>query len=480
MACACYKPRMLAELSLALSVGWAAYLVVLSAWIILQKRSSASTLAWILGLSLLPVVGFALYHWFGPMRIKRQAVRRRRNRQRIGQVDEWTEHATLAALAQQPIAARAIRLTQRITAQPISTAQRIDMLSDGGATFDALLRAIAEAQQHVHLEYYIVEPDHVGTAIRDALIRAVARGVRVRLLADAVGSARLNWRFLKPLRDAGGEVVFFHPFRLATLKPLLNLRTHRKIVVVDGRLGFAGGVNLTDQQDERRRPDAFRDLHLRIEGEAVHGLQAVFIEDWMYATRRPLVQHGLFPTLPPGELAAQWLPSGPDNRWEPIHRVLVQAIHDASERLWLVTPYFVPTESARIALTSAALRGVDVRLLVPRRADTWLVTLASRSFFDELLRAGVRVYEYLPRMLHTKAMLVDDGLCVLGSANFDERSFRLNFELCVALHGRAPAAALATILQADLAQAREVTRPRGLSFWHRLAEASARLFAPLL
>jgi cardiolipin synthase A/B len=471
---------MLAELSLALSVGWAAYLVVLSAWIILQKRSSASTLAWILGLSLLPVVGFALYHWFGPMRIKRQAVRRRRNRQRVGSVDEWTEHATLAALAQQPSAARAIKLIQRITSQPISTAQRIDMLSDGATTFDALLRAIAEAQQHVHLEYYIVEPDHTGTRIRDALIKVATRGVRVRLLADAVGSARLNWRFLKPLRDAGGEVVFFHPFRLATLKPLLNLRTHRKIVVIDGRVGFAGGVNLTDQQDERQRPDAFRDLHLRIEGEAVHGLQAVFIEDWMYATRRPLIQHGLFPTLPPGELAAQWLPSGPDNRWEPIHRVMMQAINDARQRLWLVTPYFVPTDAARFALTSAALRGVDVRLLVPRRADTLLVTLASRSFFDELLRAGVRVFEYLPRMLHTKAMLVDDQLSILGSANFDERSFRLNFELCVCLHGQAPASTLRQIIETDLTHSREVLRPRVLPLWRRLAEATARLFAPLL
>ncbi len=471
---------MLAELSVALSVGWAAYLVVLSAWIILQKRSSASTLAWILGLSLLPVIGFALYHWFGPMRVKRQAMRRRRNRQRVGQGDEWTEHATLAALAQQPNAARAIALIQRITAQPISTAQRIDMLSDGATTFDALLRAIAEARQHVHLEYYIVEPDHTGTRIRDALIDVAARGVRVRLLADAVGSARLNWRFLKPLRDAGGEVVFFHPFRLATLKPLLNLRTHRKIVVIDGRVGFAGGVNLTDQQDERQSPDAFRDLHLRIEGEAVLGLQAVFVEDWMYATRRPLIQHGLFPTLPPGELAAQWLPSGPDNRWEPIHRVMMLAINDARRRLWLVTPYFVPTDAARFALTSAALRGVDVRLLVPRRADSWLVTLASRSFFDELLRAGVRVFEYLPRMLHTKAMLVDDQLSILGSANFDERSFRLNFELCVCLHGQAPTSTLRQIIETDLTLSREVLRPRSLPLWRRLAEATARLFAPLL
>lgn len=471
---------MLAELSLVLSVGWAAYLVVLSAWIVLQKRSSASTMAWILGLSLLPVVGFALYHWFGPMRIKRQALRRRRNRQRLGQVDDWIEPATLAALAEQPASARAITLTQRTTAQPLSTAQRIDMLSDGAATFSALLEAIGNARQHVHLEYYIVEPDQTGMAIREALIKAAARGVQVRLLADAVGSARLNWRFLKPLRDAGVEVAFFHPFRLATLKPLLNLRTHRKIVVIDGRIGFAGGVNLTDQQDERVRPNAFRDLHLRIEGEAVHGLQAVFIEDWMYATRKPLIQHGLFPTLPPGELAAQWLPSGPDNRWEPIHRVLVQAIHDASQRLWLVTPYFVPTEAARFALTSAALRGIDVRLLVPRRADTWLVTLASRSFYDELLRAGVRVFEYLPRMLHTKAMLVDSQLSILGSANFDERSFRLNFELCVCLHGQAPAATLQHIIETDLGHTREVIRPRILPLWRRLAEATARLFAPVL
>ncbi len=461
-----------------LGLGWAVYLTALSIWIVLQKRPPVSTLAWILTLAALPVLGFLIYHWLGPVRIRRQQIKRRRSRRRLER-EALSECDVLGALAS-PLEQRQARLVERLTRQATSTALRVELLSDGEATFESLLRAIREAREHVHLEYYIVEPDRTGTAVRDALIEAVRRGVAVRLLADSVGSAKLSRHFLRPLREVGVEVVFFHPFRLATLKPLLNLRTHRKIAVIDGRIGFTGGINLSDTQDERVRADAYRDLHLRIEGAAVNGLQQVFVEDWLYASKRPLHQHGMFPLLPPGEIALQWLPSGPDTPQEPIHRAMLQAMGDAERRIWLVTPYFVPPEPALYALTCAAQRGIDVRVLVPKRADTRTVTYASRSYFDELQRAGVRVFEYQPRMLHTKALLVDDALCTLGSANFDARSFRLNFELCVNLYGEAPARALEAVLQEDFAHALEVQRPRRLSLGQKLAEAGARLLSPVL
>jgi cardiolipin synthase len=461
-----------------LGIGWALYLSALSVWIVLQKRPPVSTLAWILTLAALPVLGFVIYHWLGPVRIRRQQLKRRRSRRRLER-EPLSECDVLAALAS-PLEQRQARLVERLTRLAPTTAQRIELLSDGAATFEALLAALQAAREHIHLEYYIVEPDRTGQAIRDALIAARGRGVAVRFLVDAVGSANLSRGFLRPLREAGAELVFFHPFRLATLKPLLNLRTHRKIAVIDGRIGFTGGINLSDTQDERVRADAYRDLHLRIEGAAVNGLQQVFVEDWLYASRRPLQQHGLFPLLPPGEIPLQWLPSGPDTPQEPIHRAMLQAMGDAERRIWLVTPYFVPPEPALYALTRAAQRGVDVRVLVPRRADTRTVTYASRSYFDELLRAGARVFEYPPRMLHTKALLVDDSLCTLGSANFDARSFRLNFELCLNLYGAAPARALESVLQEDFAQAVEVRRPRRLSRAQKLAEAGARLLSPLL
>lgn len=461
-----------------LGIGWALYLSALSVWIVLQKRPPVSTLAWILTLAALPVLGFVIYHWLGPVRIRRQQLKRRRSRRRLER-EPLSECDVLAALAS-PLEQRQARLVERLTRLAPTTAQRVELLSDGAATFEALLAALQAAREYIHLEYYIVEPDRTGQAIRDALVEARARGVAVRFLVDAVGSANLSRGFLRPLREAGAEVEFFHPFRLATLKPLLNLRTHRKIAVIDGRIGFTGGINLSDTQDERVRVDAYRDLHLRIEGAAVNGLQQVFIEDWLYACRRPFQQHGLFPLLPPGEIPLQWLPSGPDTPQEPIHRAMLQAMGDAERRIWLVTPYFVPPEPALYALTRAAQRGVDVRVLVPKRADSRIVTYASRSYFDELLRAGVRVFEYPPRMLHTKALLVDEALCTLGSANFDARSFRLNFELCLNLYGAAPARALESVLLEDFAQAIEVRRPRRLSRAQKLAEAGARLLSPLL
>ena len=360
------------QLNYWLTLLWALYLVALSVWILLQKRPPVSTLAWILSLAALPVLGFAIYHWLGPVRIKRQTLKRRRSRmllEREPQPPGSDLYALQTRLEQQQA-----RLVERLTRSGPTTATRIDLLSDGEATFEALLRAVREAGEHIHLEYYIVEPDRIGTALRDALIERARAGVVVRFLIDAVGGSALKRRFLQPLREAGAEVEFFHPLRLATLKPLLNLRTHRKIAVIDGRIGFTGGINISDTQDERVRSDAYRDLHLRIEGAAVNELQQVFIEDWLYASRRPLQQHGLFPLLPPGEICLQWLASGPDTPQEPIHRAMLQAIGDAEQRVWLVTPYFVPTEPALYALTCAAQRGVDVRLLVPRRADTRTVT----------------------------------------------------------------------------------------------------------
>ncbi|MCG6118429.1 MAG: cardiolipin synthase [Aquimonas sp.] len=461
-----------------LPLGWALYLLALSVWIVLQKRPPVSTLAWILALAALPVLGFLVYHWLGPVRIRRQQIKRRRSRVRL----EHGSHEPGEALVgpQGALAERQARLVERLTGSAPLSASRVELLCDGEATFEALLRAVRGAREHIHLEYYIVEPDRIGHALREALIERARAGVAVRFLIDSVGGSGIGRRFLKPLREAGAEVVFFHPFRLATLKPLLNLRTHRKIAVIDGRIGFTGGINISDTQDERVRADAYRDLHLRLEGPAVNGLQQVFVEDWLYASRRPLRQHGLFPLLPPGQVAVQWLASGPDTPDEPIHRAMLQAIGDAERRLWLVTPYFVPTEPALYALTGAAGRGVDVRLLVPEQADTRLVTHASRSYFEDLLRAGVRVFEYTPRMLHTKALLVDDGLCTLGSANFDARSFRLNFELCVNMYGSEAITALERVVVEDFAHSREVLLPRRPGPLGRLAEAAARLLSPLL
>ncbi|HYM85895.1 MAG TPA: phospholipase D-like domain-containing protein, partial [Pseudoxanthomonas sp.] len=261
----------------------------------------------------------------------------------------------------------------------------------------------------------------------------------------------------------------------------------RKIVVVDGRVGFTGGINITDEENERIQHNAYRDLHLRMEGDVVRSLQVVFVEDWAYASGQKrkdfegtllwnAAESGL-----QGSISAQVVVSGPDSSWEAIHRLHVAAIHEARERVWLVTPYFVPGEAARMALTTAALGGLDVRLLVPKLSDSRLVTYAARSYFDELLAAGVKVHEYGPRMLHTKALLCDDGLAVIGSANFDHRSFRLNFEVSVLFRDRGIAATLAQLIEGELASSEPVQDLRNRSLWrNRLPEALARLMSPLL
>ena len=464
------------HIRLYLTLGWIVYLIGLGIYIVLQKREPAATLSWLISLATLPYVGFAIYYIFGPQKITRHRARRRHHRAGLdeptgGSSDEAMELRTLA---------------QATTGMAPTTARGVQLLVDGGQKYPALLADIDTARDHVHLEYYIYNPDQSGIALRDALVERARAGVHVRLLVDAMGSKKATRRFFAPLVDAGGEVAWFHPLRpfLLWKRPWVNLRTHRKIVVIDGRVGYLGGINITDEQDERLREDAYRDLHLRIEGDLVRSLQEIFVEDWAYTTRKTEFVGAVVRAMPPaapGPIHAQLLASGPDSPWEAIHRLHVGAIHAASQRVWLATPYFVPGEAAMMALTSAALGGLDVRLLVPKMSDSRLVTYCVRSYFDELLAAGVKVYEYGPRMLHSKAMLVDDHIALIGSANFDHRSFRLNFEASILFDDKAVAAQLEQQIEREFAWAPRVRNDRDRSLLRaRLPEAMARLMAPLL
>jgi cardiolipin synthase len=460
-----------------LTLGWIAYLLGMGGWIVLQKRAPAATLGWVLGLAALPYVGFVVYYVFGPQRIKRQRIRRARTRVGLPDADGVIASADSIELG---------KLAQATTGLPETTAIVVRLLVDGNATYDALLADVRQAKHHIHLEYYIYAADVTGAALRDALVERARAGVAVRLLLDAVGSAKCPRRFFTPLLDAGGELAWFHPMRFGRIwkRPWLNLRSHRKIVVIDGRVGYTGGINITDEENERVRSDAYRDLHVRLEGDAVRSLQLVFVEDWAYATGTRDFISSVAKAMPPaqaGPIHAQVLTSGPDSPWEAIHRLHVGAIHSARERVWLVTPYFVPGPEAMMALTSAALGGLDVRLLVPRISDSRLVTLAARSYFDDLMAAGVKVYEYGPRMLHTKALLADDDVVIIGSANFDARSFRLNFEVSVLFRDTTIAADLHRLIEGEFASAPRVREHRPSGLWTvRLPEALARLMSPLL
>lgn len=458
------------------SLAWAVHIAVLSVWIVLQKREPVATLSWVLGLALLPVLGFIVYHFLGPQQIKRQRLRRIRSRAALAddrrRISERPENHHLGRLS---------HLVSASTGYSPSSCTELELLMGGEEAFESLLEHVQRARRHIHLEYYIFAADHTGTALRDVLVERARAGVRVRLLVDAVGSAGLGRRFLAPLVEAGGEVAWFHPLRLSRFwRPRWNFRTHRKIVVIDGRLGFTGGINITDEQDSRRSSAAYADIHMRLEGDVVRWLQLAFLEDWHYASGVALSDETMWPDLPDGPTPVQVVPSGPDSPWEPIHRLQVEAIHGADRRLWLATPYFVPGEAAVMALSSAAMRGVDVRLLVPRRPDSRLVGAAARSYYDGLLAAGVRIFEYQPRMMHAKALLADNALCIVGSANFDHRSFRLNFELSVMFSGGEACRELEKMLRSLLAESREVLAPRRTTRTASVKEAFARLLSPLL
>jgi cardiolipin synthase len=344
-------------------------------------------------------------------------------------------------------------------------------------------RAIAGARHHVHVETYIYDRDATGRRLLELLVERARAGVEVKLLVDSAGAAA-NARFLAPLAAAGGEPAQFNPPRLE-LRWLrwVNFRTHRKILIVDGRVGFLGGMNVSDAQTVGKDgAPPWRDTDLRLAGDAVHALQRAFFENWHFTVGPAALRPEHFPSQPPGPVRLQILRSGPDRDVFPIHEFTFTAIAAADERVWITTAYLIPDEPLLVALRAAAHRGVDVRVLVPARGDSRFVAAAARAFFDDLLAAGVRIWEYGPAMLHAKTMVVDRELAMVGSANFDVRSFRLSFEVAAAIYGRETAERLAVHFQRDLLGAVELTRLQLATrpFGQRLLESGARLFAALL
>jgi cardiolipin synthase len=314
----------------------------------------------------------------------------------------------------------------------------------------------------------------------------------VRVLVDQLGANQLPRDFWAPLVAAGGEVAAFNEIRLSRLRPqLLNFRTHRKLVVCDGRVGFTGGMNISDRHSRLQSGEAaWRDTHLRIDGEPVHKLQRIFLEDWLFANEAArstdFFTADYFPAL--RTATGPWVQvvaSGPDDERAAIQRCYFVAFTGATQRIWLTTPYFIPDEATSMALTTAAQRGVDVRVLVPREGDSRLVAAAARTYFDDLTRAGAQVFEYGPPMLHAKTLVVDADIAIVGTANIDNRSFRLNFELVAVLYDAELTATLAAQFETDLTRARQWRRPsRRLKrlgpLLDRFLDSLARLFSPIL
>jgi cardiolipin synthase len=430
----------------------------------------------------LPIVGAFVYLMIGPRRLRRKRLKRLRAVAAINKTG-----AAVFPEVPEPERrriAQLMRLAAHRDGVPPGTARSLALYGSGAETFTAIEEAIRGAKHHVHVEYYIFEPDRTGTRIRDALVERARAGVEVRLLVDAMGSPRVSRKFVAPLLAAGGEFARFNPPQILALflgRRWLNFRTHRKIVVVDGAIGFTGGINVHDDENRDVRPDAWRDTHLRIEGVAVRGLQRTFLEDWHFATQKTPVAAPYFLDQPAGPHAVQIVASGPDSDALNIAKVYFAAIAGARERVWLTTPYFVPDDALLAALITAAGRGVDVTLVLSARTDSRWVDAAGRSYYDELIRAGVKIHLYGPPMVHAKTLLVDQDIAMVGTANFDSRSLRLNFEVMAIVYDVHLADKLDAAFRADVAVSKKVTlRDTREPFPTRLFEATARLLAPQL
>ena len=477
------------------------YVIVITGFVVLERRRPVSTMAWLLALIFLPLVGLVAYLVFGRLRVRR---RRRRRARRV-------VHPTLATSQMVPLETPPnsldeplrglVRLALNSTAAPLRRCDSVDLLPQPEGAYEAMEAAMRGARRFIFIEAYIWRDDAVGRRWIDLLCERARAGIRVRLLYDDFGCLGTSRALFDRLRQAGGEV---HPFGRLYLRlrwpGTYNFRNHRKIIVVDGEIGFTGGLNVGDEYIGKApgvRP--WTDLQLRLTGDAVLGLHAICLEDWLATTGEadgidegdPRIESKILaellerlPTRSSGPMI-QVIPSGPDlTPGIGIAAQFVAAISTARDRCWIATPYFVPDDPLNLALKSAALRGVDVRILVPlpRNNDSKFVSLAARSYYDECLDAGCRIYEFLPGMLHAKYILVDQTLAAIGSANMDVRSFHINYEVTAMLYDRGVADALAEVFRGHLARSQEVRGEsrRNLPLHARLGEAFARMLSPLL
>ena len=449
--------------------------------IVSENRNPLKSLPWVVVLLFAPVVGLILYFFFGHNLSKRRALSRRMRKQVNASADE-------AATTSHPAVEESLRPLQRLLlgsgyALPLHHTD-IEVYTSGAPKLEALCQALESARHHIHIQYYIFEADRIGHRVREILMRKAREGVEVRLLYDNVGSRNAHRLFFDEMTEAGVEVSEFLHVNFPRFASKVNYRNHRKVVVVDGRIGFVGGMNIADRYLYGSKLGPWRDTHFRLTGGGVKGLQQLFLNDWQASTRIALpTDERYFPHLEGNaDNTLQLLAAGPLGKWRTLLQAYCQAIGRANHRIWIQTPYYLPTESLNNALQTAALAGVDVRLMLPERSDSRLVDLAAHSYLDDMLRAGVKVEFYMAGFLHSKLMIIDDSLTIFGSANLDFRSFEHNFEVSGFLYDAPFNARMAAIYEADRAQCRQITPADWFnrSRMSRLAESVMRLFSPLL
>ena len=481
------------------SVIGAFYLVVVLSQmlvVILENRQPVKTVAWLMVLFFLPIVGLVIYFFFGRNRKREHVVSRacasqlaRRSAVRFYQ----------GGFPELPVEYRPlIKLFRRQSGAFPYADNKLRVFTSGASMLDNLLRDIAAARHHIHVEFYIIEDDRIGRMVREALAAKAREGVSVRLVYDDVGCWNVKNRFFREMEKEGIQVGAFLPVRFPKLTSKVDFRNHRKIVVIDAIVGHVGGMNLAERYfyPGAKGTPAWRDTHLRMMGNAVAGLQRAFLSDWYVATGQTITSQVYYPKEEECRklLAAdrepfvsrsaliQIVTSIPTAPWPDIMQGMILAILRAKKYCYLQSPYFMPTERMLFALQTAALAGVDIRLMIPERTDKRFLTWASRSFLHDVIRAGVRVYLYLPGFLHSKTLVCDDTLMSCGSTNIDFRSFERNFEVNAFVYDREAALMMKRTFLEDQSRCRllnlETWEKR--SIWCRVAESSIRLLSPLL
>lgn len=465
-------------------------ILVMVVVIIMENQDPIKTLSWILILFLIPLGGIILYIYFGVSPKKRKMII----------MKEMSDRMSLDRLIQDQM----IRLNKKIFIRDqrlvpkrhlmklllnnskalITEYNNIRVLNNGRQTFGSIIYELENAHENIHLEFYIIEDDQIGNRIKEILMRKALEGCDVKVLYDDLGSWSLSRRYIRELTSAGVKVMNFMPVKTYVFANKVNFRLHRKIIVIDGRVGFVGGINIADRYLRGLgKNNRWRDTHLRLEGESVRSLQAIFLLDWNYVQNTSDYDLRYFPdnTVTEPKLV-QIVTSGPDSDWESIMQAYFAAIATATQYVYISTPYFLPNQSILTALKTAALSEIDVKLLLPERNDSWMVWRSSRSYIKELLEAGVHVYFYLKGFTHSKLMMVDDVFASVGTANMDIRSFNQDFEANALIYDAAITRQLKQDYEDDIENSKEIF----LEAWEKrpvfekVQESVARMFSPLL
>ena len=464
------------------------YIIVVAASVVavlMDNRQPSKTVAWVLVLTFLPVAGIVLYFFFGQNTRRNRLISQR-------SVNQIAKRSMLEFVEQKdlhiPDSYRT--LMQLFTNQNLSLPfkdNEVAIYTSGYDFFPALLAAIGAARHHIHLDTYIFEDDPLGRLVADALMDKAREGVEVRVIYDDVGCWQVSSRFFERMREAGVDVHAFMPVKFPAFTSKVNYRNHRKLCVIDGATAFIGGMNIARRYVSGRRSRPWRDTHLRLRGGAVYAVQRAFLEDWYFVDRTLITSRAYYPplsaTAPRNDCLAQVVTSSPVALWPDIMQGYVRILLEARRYVYIETPYFLPTEPVLFAMRTAAIAGVDIRLMVPRHADARLVELAGMSYVRKVLEAGVVVCFYEDGFNHSKLLVCDDELCTCGSSNVDFRSFENNFEANIFFYDHNMAMRMKQVFIDDLRHCTIVSNvddmPRG-SFLHRLLQSLVRLVSPLM